>query len=121
LPAAVRREAGRDPVVKRLSRQFAVPRRTIVTALTGQISTTRFRQQRPRTSPILDTVASYIDQLIAEDPAATIWSIGKKVLGEPDVNVCYGTNRHYINRARAPPGDTRSVKPLLTTAQPLRT
>jgi hypothetical protein len=120
LPAAVRREAGRDPVVKRLSRQFAVPRRTIVTALTGRISTTRFRQRQPRTSPILDTVASYIDQLIAEDPEATIWSIWKKVLGEPDVNVCYGTIRNYVNRARAHPDNTRSVKHLVTREELFR-
>ncbi len=114
LPATVRREAGRDPVVKRLSKQFAVPRRTIVKALAGQISTRRFRHRQPHTSPILDTVASYIDHLIAKDPDATIWSIWKKVLDERDVSVCYGTVRNYVNRARAHPDNTRSVKHLVS-------
>jgi hypothetical protein len=120
LPAAVRREAGRDPVVKRLSQQFAVPRRTVVKALTGQISTRRFRHRQPHTSPILEAVADYIDQLIAEDPDATIWSIWKKVLDEQDAKVCYGTVRNYVNRARAHPDNPRSVKHLVTREELFR-
>src|SRR5205814_9410141 len=113
---AIRRAAERDEEVKRLSRQFGLRRPTIIKALTGQVNTTRFRHRQPHRSPILDAVADYLDRLIADNPDATIWSIWKKLGQERQTTVCYGTVRNYVNRVRAHPADTRSVKYLVSRA-----
>src|SRR5438067_5476982 len=116
LHTALRRAAERDEEVKRLSRQFGLRRPTIIKALTGQVSTTRFRHRQPHRNPILEGVAGYLDQLIADNPDATIWSIWKKLGEEQQTTVCYGTIRNYVNRVRAKPADTTTVKYLMSRA-----
>ena len=116
LSAALRRAAGEDETVNRLSRQFAVPRRTVIRALTNQTGP-RHRDRSPGHNPILDHVAGHLDHLIAENPAATIWSIWQQMQAEQALTVSYWTVRNYVNRARADPADTASAQFLLSRAE----
>ncbi|MEV0903141.1 hypothetical protein [Actinoplanes sp. NPDC049802] len=121
LPTAIRRAAGIDADVQRLSKHFGLPRPTIIKALTSQVPATersaaRFSHQRPHRNPILDDVADYLDQLIAEHPDASIWSIWKKLIQERHTTAGYGTVRDYINRVRADPTDAGSARHLLSRA-----
>lgn len=115
LLTAIRRAAEQDVDVQRLSQRFGLRRPTIIKALTGQDPTTaRFGQQRPHQHPILKDLADYLDQLIADSPDATIWSLWKKLQQERQTTVGYGTVRDYVNRVRANPADTRSVQHLVS-------
>jgi hypothetical protein len=51
-----------------------------------------------------------------DNPDATIWSIWKTLGQQRQTTACYGTVRNYVNRVRAQPSDTRSVKYLVSRA-----
>ncbi|MEU5943477.1 hypothetical protein ABZ807_30925 [Micromonospora sp. NPDC047548] len=115
--AAIRKAAEQDVDVQRLSTHFGLRRPTIIKALPGQDPTTaRFANRRPHHHPILEDVADYLDQLIADNPGATIWSIWKKLIQKRQTTAGYGTVRDYVNRVRAHPGDTKSVRHLVSRA-----
>ncbi|MGX6601687.1 hypothetical protein ACWKSP_06060 [Micromonosporaceae bacterium Da 78-11] len=117
LLTAIRRAADDDADVQRLSQHFGLRRPTIIKALTGQDPTTaQFGQQRPQQHPILQDVNDYLDRLIADNPDATIWSIWKKLQQERQTTVGYGTVRDYVNRFRADPADTTSVRHFVSRA-----
>lgn len=117
LLTAIRRAADQDEDVQRLSQHFGLRRPTIIKALTGQDpTTTRFGQQRPRQHPILNDVADYLDQLIADSPDATISSIWEKLRQERQTTVGYGTVRDYVNRVRADPADATSARHFVSRA-----
>ncbi|WP_328366597.1 hypothetical protein [Micromonospora zamorensis] len=116
LPAALRRAADADETVNRLSRQFAVPRRTIIRALTNQTGP-RHHNRSPWNNPALNHVAGHLDHLIAQNPTATIWSIWQQLQAEQALTVSYWTVRNYVNRARADPADTASAQFLLSRAE----
>jgi hypothetical protein len=104
---AIRGHAARDELVNRLSRQFAVRRRTIIKALTGQAP---YPDRRGTTHPMLTTLVGEIDLLLAADPDATIWSIWTTLVEQHHAAVSYATVRDYINRARAQPADLRTAQ-----------
>jgi hypothetical protein len=104
---AIRGHAARDELVNRLSRQFAVPRRTIIKALTGQPP---YPDRRGTTHPILAPLVGQIDLLLVADPDATIWSIWKTLVEQHHTAVSYATVRDYITRARAQPADPRTAQ-----------
>lgn len=108
LSAAIRREAAKDELVNTLSRQFKVPRLTVIKAITGQ--TPRRLQKPSSNNPILEPLAGQIDLLIAANPGASIWSIWKTLTTEHQATVSYGTVRSYVNRVRARTADTRTVQ-----------
>lgn len=111
---AIRRHAAQDELVNRLSRQFAVPRRTIINALTGQAP---HADKRTANSPILEPFAGQIDLLLAADPDATIWSIWKTLVEEHHAAVSYATMRNYVSRTRAQAADARSAQHLVDRAR----
>src|SRR4051812_10736663 len=104
---AIRRHAARAELVNRLSRQFAVPRRTIIKALTGQAA---YPDKRGTTHPVLRPFAGQIDLILTANPDATMWSIWKTLVEQHHAAVSYATVRDYINRARAQPTDTRTAQ-----------
>jgi hypothetical protein len=115
---AIRRAAEQDEDVRRLSEHFGLPRPTVIKALTGQVpATARFGHRRPHHNPVLNDVADHLDQLIADNPAATIWSIWKKLRQERQTTACYGTVRDYVNRVRASPTDPKSVQHIVSRAE----
>jgi hypothetical protein len=109
---AIRGHAARDELVNRLSRQFAVRRRTIIKALTGQPP---YPDRRGTTHPILAPLVGQIDLLLVADPDATIWSIWKTLVEQHHTAVSYATVRDYINRARAQPTDLRTAQHRIVT------
>jgi hypothetical protein len=114
LGAAIRRTAAHDPLVLALSRLFAVPRRTIVQALTRQEPR---RARHLRTIPCMEPYSDDLDALIAANPEASIWTIWKKLLERHPDAVCYASTRYYVNRARAQTADTRFAQFRMTRAQ----
>lgn len=116
LHTAIRHAAQRDDEVQRLGRKYGLPRQTIINALLGQVTTSRFQQRMPHHSPILNDVAAYLDQLIADQPGASIWSIWKTLGEQRQTTVSYGTVRNYVNRRRTEPADAASAKYFLTRA-----
>jgi hypothetical protein len=112
--------AEHDTDVQRLREYFHLPRPTIK-ALTSQFPTddqsnARFRQPRSRRNPSIDDVADYIDQLIAENSAATIWSIWKKLIHDRQITASYGTVRDYVNRVLAHPDQASTFQHLVSRA-----
>ena len=107
MSSAIRGHAARDEPVNRLSRQFAVRRRTIIKALTGQAP---FPDRRGTTHPNLAPLMGEIDLLLVAGPDATIWSIWTTLVEKHHAAVGYATVRDYINRARAQPTDLRTAQ-----------
>ncbi len=118
LHTVIRRAAEQDEDVQRLSEHFGLRRPTVIKALASHVPTTaRFGHRRPHHNPILEDVADHLDQLIADNPDATIWSIWKKLSQDRHTTASYGTVRNYVNRVRAHPTDPRSIQHLASRAE----
>jgi hypothetical protein len=114
LTTRLHRAASTDETVLRLFRQFAVPRPTVIAALTGHPPPAAHGDRTGRHSPKLRPIASRLDDLIAAHPDASTTSICCKIRQEDQVTVCDAVIRDYINHARARPGDPKSIKYLVS-------
>jgi hypothetical protein len=103
--------------VLRLFRQFAVPRRTVIAALTGQTPPAAHGERTGRHSPKLQPIAGRLDGLIAARPDATTSSICRKIRQETQVNAGDGVIRgscssQLVRSSRARHTIDRSTDPI---------
>jgi len=117
LTTRLRLAAGTDETVIRLFQRFAVPRATIIKALTGQ---TPPPEQGDRTGPrtlAFQTITGRLDALIDAHPDAPVTAIFRTIRTEVQVPLGETLVRNYVNRARARPDDTRSIKYRVSRAE----